>query len=201
MAAIKVPLEIKTSEIIIKKSRFIATAYPILTDGEAKEIIRQNRKDHPGANHVCHALILGDAGTHYGMSDDREPSGTAGRPMLEVLKGSGITNLLVTVARYFGGTKLGTGGLVKAYTEATQAVLENLKTEEKIARSSFALHCPYTWFTPIRDILIKCNAEIQNEEFQTEVELNGVIPDSEIGKSSFEILELTNGQVHLKIQN
>ena len=99
-----------------KKSRFISLLYPVPDDHEVKKILKELRKEHPDSRHVVWSYVLGDAGTLYGLSDDGEPHGTAGRPVLEVLKGSGLTFAALFVIRYFGGIKLGTGGLVSAYT-------------------------------------------------------------------------------------
>ena len=99
--------------------------------------VKQIRDEHPNATHVVHAAVIGPKGDLYSMSDDREPKNTAGRPALEVLKGSGVTNILVCIVRYFGGTLLGTGGLVKAYGDSTKEVLGVIKTEPLIAKVSF----------------------------------------------------------------
>ena len=107
-------LEIAETEIEIKKSRFISIAYPVSSLEEVKKRVLETRALHPSATHVVHSAVVGKSGTLYSSSDDREPKNTAGRPSLEVLKGSGITDICVCTVRYFGGTLLGTGGLVKA---------------------------------------------------------------------------------------
>jgi len=142
-----IPLKTVSVEIVIKKSRFIAIATPLDSPEQAKSHILQSRKEHPDASHVIHAYILGKRGDLFSMSDDREPRNTAGRPVLEVLKGSGITNILVIVIRYFGGTKLGTGGLVRAYSAAAKEALSCIPVEELI-------HCSLWGFT---QNLIKSN--------------------------------------------
>ena len=103
-------LETATAEIEIKKSRFISIAYPVESLEEVKEKVIYTRSLHPNATHVVHSAVVGKSGTLCSSSDDREPKNTAGRPSLEVLKGSGITNICVCTVRYFGGTLLGTGG-------------------------------------------------------------------------------------------
>ena len=106
-----------------KKSRFLGEIHPVKTEEEAAAIVAQARKRYYDARHHCYAWVLGDDGSVKKASDDGEPSGTAGVPMLKVLEGAGIRNAVVVVTRYFGGTLLGTGGLVRSYTQAAQAAL------------------------------------------------------------------------------
>ncbi len=115
-----------TSELLIKKSRFIACVQPVPDRAAAQVIVAQLRNEHPGAAHVCWALL---AGGQSAANDDGEPGGTAGRPMLEVLRHQDLDGVLATVVRYFGGVKLGAGGLVRAYTDA---VAQALRSAEKI---------------------------------------------------------------------
>ena len=113
------------SEIVIKKSRFIGQIYPAKSFEEAGELILASKKKYWDAGHGCTAMIFGLDRSLMRCSDAGEPQGTAGVPMLEVLKGSGLTNLLMISTRYFGGTLLGTGGLVRAYTQSVQETLKN----------------------------------------------------------------------------
>ena len=115
-------------ETVIKKSRFIATVKPVDTEEEALEFIAELKKKYWNATHNCFAFVIGERQEIQRCSDDGEPSGTAGRPMLEVLTGSGIRNIAVVVTRYFGGTLLGTGGLVRAYTQAVKEGLAHCET-------------------------------------------------------------------------
>lgn len=115
-------------EIVEKKSRFIATVRKCGTEEEAEAFIEEMKKKYWDARHNCSAFVIGSRGELTRCSDDGEPSGTAGRPMLEVLTGSGIRNIAVVVTRYFGGTLLGTGGLVRAYTQAVKEGLANCLT-------------------------------------------------------------------------
>lgn len=115
-------------EIVEKKSRFIATVRKCETEEEAVAFIEEMKKKYWDARHNCSAFVIGSRGELTRCSDDGEPSGTAGRPMLEVLTGSGIRNMAVVVTRYFGGTLLGTGGLVRAYTQAVKEGLANCRT-------------------------------------------------------------------------
>ena len=115
-----------TGEIVEKKSRFIATIRPVNSEEEASAFIEEIKKKYWDARHNCSAFVVGRRGELTRCSDDGEPGGTAGRPMLEVLLGEGIRNVAVVVTRYFGGTLLGTGGLVRAYTQAVKEGLPSL---------------------------------------------------------------------------
>ena len=117
--------EYASAELEIKKSRFLAEAFPVSSQSEARNLLKAQKERYDDATHVVHGLVLGNAAEILGMSDDGEPAGTAGRPVLDVVKGRGCTNILVTVTRWFGGTLLGTGGLVKAYGDSAKAVLDN----------------------------------------------------------------------------
>lgn len=167
----KVPVERAESEIIIKKSRFIAIAEKIDSLEQVKDIVRKVREEHPKANHVVHAAVAGKSGTIYSSSDDKEPKNTAGRPALEVLKGSQVTNIIVCIVRYFGGTILGTGGLVKAYGDAVKAVLENLKTEELREKETLVLNFSYEYYTLLKRLFEKHGVSINQEDFSTDIKI------------------------------
>ena len=182
----------------IKKSKFIAIARPIVSPEDAKIKITETRTEYPDATHVVHAFVSGPSGDIFGMSDDREPRGTAGRPVLEVLKGSGITNVIVMVVRYFGGTKLGTGGLVKAYTEAAQKVLALLPVEKLVKKTDFRITLPYGIYDPVKKCLLERNAEISSEVFETEIRIEGTIPESTFDSARDEITSISNGKTVLE---
>lgn len=167
----KVPVERAESEIIIKKSRFIAIAEKIDSLEQVKDIVRKVREEHPKANHVVHAAVAGKSGTIYSSSDDKEPKNTAGRPALEVLKGSQMTNIVVCIVRYFGGTLLGTGSLVKAYGDAVKAVLENLKTEELKEKETLVLNFSYEYYTLLKRLFEKHGVSIDQEDFSTDIKI------------------------------
>lgn len=189
----KVPTGTAQSELEVKRSRFLSYACPVYDPDEVKSALEHLRREHPQASHLVYAFITGDNGTVMGMSDDHEPKNTAGRPALEVLKGSGITNVLVMIIRYFGGTKLGTGGLVKAYTEATQQVLTLLPTEESIPRVHFRLILPYNLYQQAQGILSDCDADELKEEFATEITISGRIPQERFSQASDLISDLSSG--------
>lgn len=167
----RVLLENAESEIIVKKSRFIAITVKSESLEEVKEIVRAVRDKHPKANHVVHAAVIGKSGSLYSSSDDKEPKNTAGRPALEVLKGSGITNITVCIVRYFGGTLLGTGGLVKAYGDAVKSVLEIVKTEEMREKENLTLAFQYEYYTLLKRLFEQYSVNVVSEDFSTEIRI------------------------------
>lgn len=183
------------TEIEVRKSRFIAVAIPITDLSQIKGLVAQARLEHPGANHVVHAAVVGPDGQQISYSDDKEPKNTAGRPAVEVLKGSGITDILVLIIRYFGGTLLGTGGLVKAYGESVKEVLKVAKTEELIEKSAFSLTIPYNLYDLTKIALSDVDSAIETEEFTTDVTITGTLPSSNADPLQRAIAHLTNGSV------
>ena len=130
-------------EIEEKKSRFLGVAAPVSSEEEAETILAAIRKEHYKARHHCYAFILGEDRVKRRSSDDGEPSGTAGLPILNVIDGSGCTDMLIVVTRYFGGTLLGTGGLVRAYTKAAQKALDATEIVEMCACANLTVTLPY----------------------------------------------------------
>ncbi len=197
MNKIMVPAAVFESEFTEKKSRFISLLYPVSDDHEVKSILKALRREHPESRHVVWSYVLGDGGTLYGLSDDGEPHGTAGRPVLEVLKGSGLTYAALFVIRYFGGIKLGMGGLVSAYTKAAQAVLAGAESVEKIERISVALSCSYSLFEGIKSILLQRDIVDLKEDFSDAVVLEGELPEREFEECRREIQDQSHGSVEL----
>ena len=165
------------AEIEVKRSRFIAIAIPTDSMEKVRKAVESVRAEHPDANHVVHASVIGRSGTMYSSSDDREPKNTAGRPALEVVKGSGITNITVCIVRYFGGTLLGTGGLVKAYGDSAKEVLKTVETEELIERTAFSMTLPYPSYTLIKRLLEETEATVEKEDFSMEIKIEGLVPE------------------------
>lgn len=191
----KVLLNNPVNEINIKGSRFIAEVFTVTTQAEAREKLHEQKLRYSDATHVCHCFISGLKAEACGMSDDGEPSGTAGRPMLDVLKGSGITNILVTVTRYFGGTLLGTGGLVKAYGDSVKEVLALCETEEYIERTDFSFECDWGIYETIKRKIEVFHISDLTEEFATGVKLRGRIYSSEIDDMKEMIKNLSKGKI------
>ncbi|MCD2167528.1 IMPACT family protein [Comamonas koreensis] len=160
------------SELVIKKSRFIGCVQPVQDRAQALVIVQSLREQHPGANHVCWALM---AGGQSAAVDDGEPSGTAGRPMLDVLRHQQIEGALATVVRYFGGVKLGAGGLVRAYTDAiAQAMLKAEKVERQ-AMTRLQCRLPYALEGGMRREVSSAHAQLLNvshgDDVLAEIEL------------------------------
>lgn len=183
--------EERSTELIVKKSRFISIARMCNTPADVKRLVDETRAKYPDATHVVHAAVMGN---QFSFSDDHEPKNTAGRPALEVLKGSGITNIIVLIVRYFGCTLLGTGGLVKAYGDSTKLVLDGIATEELVEKASFSLTIGYEMYENVKRILTSLNADSIKEDFGTEIFISGQIPASEKDSLSSRISDLSNGR-------
>ncbi|MCR5120060.1 MAG: YigZ family protein [Lachnospiraceae bacterium] len=186
----RVLLEGGEGEITEKKSRFIATLRPVSSEEEAGEFFAAMKKKYWDARHNCSAFVIGEDPPRTRCSDDGEPSGTAGRPMLEVLTGSGLVNAAVVVTRYFGGTLLGTGGLVRAYTAAVQEGLKNCVTGIEKDGCRLGLKFPYADESRVRNILRDRGCEPENSEYASDVYFECVI-DKE--KTDEFITKLTDG--------
>ncbi len=191
----EIPIGNLKREIEIKKSRFIGIGCPISSPEEARVILKDLKKEYPDSRHICYAFVWGKNSTHMGMSDDGEPNGTAGRPMLEVVKGSGYENILVAAVRYFGGIKLGTGGLVKAYTEITQLIIKNIAVEEYVEQIELYISLPYTLYEPIKKIINIFAGQINSEEFLSDIELKFSLPKNTEVEFNKKITDVSKGSI------
>ncbi len=191
----KVLLEESKAELVIKNSRFISEVFPVETQAQAREKLHDVKQKYFDATHVVHAFSVGLKSETFGMSDDGEPSGTAGRPVLDVLKGSGITNILLTVTRYFGGTLLGTGGLVHAYSESAKAVLSICKAEPYVEKSSFSFSCGYDLYQTVKHLFGGFNISNLTENFGTDISVKGEIFLSEKNTFLEQIKNISKGTV------
>ena len=181
-------------EIVEKKSRFIATVIPAGSEEEVLAFIESIRKKYWDARHHCFAYVIGERNELQRCSDDGEPSGTAGKPMLEVLLGEEIHNVAVVVTRYFGGTLLGTGGLVRAYSAATKQGLASSVIITKILGVKLCISTDYTGLGKIQYILGQRGLQILDSVYTDKVELEALIPENELVAVKAEITEGTNGQ-------
>lgn len=186
------------AELVEKKSRFIATVRPVATEEEAVAFIDEMKKKYYDARHNCSAFVIGSKGELTRSSDDGEPSGTAGRPMLEVLTGSGIRNVAVVVTRYFGGVLLGTGGLVRAYSGAVKMVLEQCETITRRFGVQLMIRTDYNGVGKIQYLLGSRNVVIQDSVYAADVEMTVLVPIEEYEKLCKELVEATNGRVGLE---
>ncbi|WNR43753.1 YigZ family protein [Paenibacillus roseipurpureus] len=142
-----------SSEIIIKKSRFIGHAKPVESEEEAIQFIEAIKKEHKSATHNCSAYVIGERDQIQKQSDDGEPSGTAGKPILEVIKHQGLKNTVVVVTRYFGGIMLGAGGLIRAYTDGAVTGIEAGKPIYKVNHQLVLIEVDYTWYGKLENEL------------------------------------------------
>lgn len=154
-----------------KGSKFIAYAYPIHSEEEVKEIIQVLKKEHYSARHHCYAYRLGPKGENYRANDDGEPSGTAGRPILGQLLSHELTNILVVVVRYFGGTLLGVSGLINAYKNATSDVIQNSEIVEHIVENSYELEFEYPLQNSVMKVVKDEDLNILNSTYEMNCKL------------------------------
>jgi uncharacterized YigZ family protein len=188
------------TEIAVKNSRFIATAAPVFSVDEAKAFIKRIKAEFSDAAHNVPAYQIGyGAATLAHCNDDGEPSGTAGRPMLAVVQGSGIGDVAVVVTRYFGGTKLGTGGLVRAYSDATKAVLAELPLAEKVPTHTVMLAIPYSHLERIRLLIDAHNGRLLDEEFAADITITAQFTVETFPDFQDALREMTHGTLEAEI--
>jgi uncharacterized YigZ family protein len=142
-----------SSEIVIRRSRFIGHAAPVASEQEALAFIERIKKEHGTATHNCSAYIYGERDEFQKQSDDGEPSGTAGKPIMEVIKHQGLSNIAVVVTRYFGGIMLGAGGLIRAYTDGAVTGIEAAIPIQQVLHQEVRVHIDYTWLGKIENEL------------------------------------------------
>lgn len=183
----------------IKKSRFITLLAH--TDGveAAKAFVEQTRLDYPDARHYCQAWVAGapDDSQRLGFSDDGEPAGTAGKPMLAQLMGSGVGEITAVAVRYFGGVKLGTGGLVKAYGGGVQQALNQLVTLRKVVLTEYTLLCEYAQLAGIEALLKQHEGLVVRSDFQASVTLRVALPHTQVAPFSSRLADFSRGALHL----
>ena len=184
-----------SGEIVEKKSRFIANIKSVETVEEAQVYIEEMKKKYWDARHNCSAFSVGTEQVTTRCSDDGEPSGTAGKPILEVISGSGIHNIVVVVTRYFGGTLLGTGGLVRAYTDATRAGIENSDIVEKIPGRRVDIAMDYTDLGKLQYLLAQNEVLTEDTEYTDKVIIHALFPESDKEMLKKKITEATSGRV------
>jgi uncharacterized YigZ family protein len=184
------------TEIYVGNSRFVTTIRQTASVEDAKRFLADLRASMPDASHHVYAFRVGYGNSvTEGMSDDGEPSGTAGPPVLAVLRGTQIGDITIVVTRYFGGTKLGTGGLVRAYTQAAQTGLATLKIVEKIDKQSLQMSFSYPLYERVKRLIITHGGDIVNETFEVAVTLVAVFPVTNVGAFTEDLQELSAGHV------
>ena len=194
---IKILYEGGVGELEEKKSRFIATTLPISSQEEALEFIEQMKKKYWDARHNCYAYVLGDRHEIQRLSDDGEPGGTAGKPMLDVLLGEDIHNMAVVVTRYFGGTLLGTGGLVRAYSGSVKEGLAHSVILEKSSGKKLLLTTNYSDLGKVQYLLLENSIPILSEDYGAAVNFEVLVPSEEESKLKELLTDGTNGRIEI----
>ena len=193
MSALKVPAGHGESEYIEKRSSFLGIVEPVSSEEEARAVIAAVKKQHRDARHNCWCYLIQGGAERY--SDDGEPQGTAGIPMLEVFRKAGVSNAVCVVTRYFGGVLLGAGGLLRAYTKAAKDALENSGITEVIPVRELTLRCPYSLLERIRLEIAAAEAEILSTDYAADITLSVRIPEAKAVSFSERIFDLTSGTV------
>ncbi len=196
-----IPAGFARTELRVVNSRFLGSIAYTPTVDEARAFIAALREEFPDATHHAYAYLVGyGASVTAGMSDDGEPSGTAGRPMLAVLRGSGLGDVTVVATRFFGGTLLGTGGLVRAYSDTTRAVLEVVERTERVERCRMTVRVDYSLYTPVRRALETFETDVEQEDFASDVTLVVALPVSQYDACAAHLSELSAGQAEVTRQ-
>lgn len=190
------------AEDVIKRSHFITTLSHVQSVEEARAFIAEIKAEHPDATHNCWAFNAGPAGdtAFVGCSDDGEPSGTAGRPMLNVLNHCSVGEIAAVVTRYYGGIKLGTGGLVRAYSGMVQLGLDTLPTKRRFEAASVHIGIEYRHITLFKRMLERHEAEIQEENFGTDAQFMLRLPKRNLETLCAELVEMTDGIARIHVQ-
>ena len=185
-------------EITEKKSSFIATVRPVESEDEAVSFINETKKKYWDARHNCSAFVIGKRQELTRCSDDGEPAGTAGRPMLDVLLKENIHNAAVVVTRYFGGVLLGTGGLVRAYQQATKAGLSASEIIEKKEGAVLFIRTDYTGIGRLQYLFAQEKITVMDTAYEADVLVKAVIPENDKKRIEKTIIEQTNGTAKLE---
>lgn len=192
----KVPAETAEAEIKVKGSRFIAAVFPAATREQAEARYEQVKKKYYNATHNCLAWRIDENTFRY--SDDGEPSGTAGKPILQVLDGAGLYQVLCVVTRYFGGTKLGTGGLIRAYTESAALAVNRLRVKTKIKTEALRLDFEYDQENRVRKLVSETGASILQKEYGGRVQMDVAVPRSRCNYFMRQLTDLSHSLVKIK---
>ena len=195
-----IPAQESRTEITVVNSRFIATIAPVFNVTDAKTFINKIKEEFNDASHNVPAYVIGHGSSIIAhCTDDGEPSGTAGRPALAVLQGSGIGDVAVVVTRYFGGTKLGKGGLVRAYGNAVRAVLKVVPLAEKIATHTVIIAFPYSNYERVKLLINSHHGKIFDTEFAADITLTCQFPLVDFPAFQLALSEMTHGKTNAEI--
>jgi uncharacterized YigZ family protein len=199
MARYPIPAATVRFQETISRSRFITTVAAAATPEQARGLVAEVRAEFPDASHHCFAYVAGPPGStaQIGMSDDGEPGGTAGRPMLAVLLGSGVGDIAAVVTRFFGGTKLGTGGLVRAYSGGVKAALTQLPLREKVALRTLMLSGAYHWISVLDRLLPPYEAQVDERIFDADVTWRISVPEERCDALVQALADLSRGEIRI----
>ncbi|WP_114570061.1 YigZ family protein [Exiguobacterium flavidum] len=188
-------------EILIQKSRFITYLSRVSSEEEAQTFIQSIKKMHHGANHNCSAYVIGERNEIQKANDDGEPSGTAGVPMLEVLKKRDLRDTAVVVTRYFGGIKLGGGGLIRAYGSSVSEALNAVGVVERVLHDVVRVSVNYTWLGKLENELRGSDHMIKEIHYLEQVALDVLVETGETERFTAWMTDMTNGQAHISTQS
>ena len=178
-----------------KRSKFLAYAFPVQNEQEVKQRLAEIQKKHWDARHHCYAYILGPHKDAYRLNDNGEPSGTAGKPILEVINGAGLTNVLIIVTRYFGGVLLGTGGLVRAYTQSAQAGLAASEIGVMTYAQKLTLTVGYNMINNVQYYLSQNEIPIADSRYEADVQFDICVRESDISRITDGLTQKCEGQI------
>lgn len=195
-----VPYQDAESEFTEKRSRFITHLYKVETEAEARARIEEMKKKYYDARHNCWCYLLQEGGV-VRYSDDGEPQGTAGMPMLDVLRRENLTNVLCVVTRYFGGVLLGTGGLVRAYTKSTQLALENAGINEVNRYAVVLITCPYSLLGTVQNLLPEHNCIVEETDYAADVTLTATLPEDSTAALEQALRDATSANADMEIMD
>lgn len=191
-----IPAESTTIETEVSRSRFIATIHFVESVESARILLSTRRNQMSDANHHVYAFRVGHGSSVIeGLSDDGEPSGTSGPPIMAVLRGSDLGDVLLIITRYFGGTKLGTGGLVRAYSDAATLALRKVPRVLKIEKAKAIALLPYSSYTIVKRILAEFGAEIRQEKFADSVEIEIEVITDRLDDLYLRLRDITAGDL------
>lgn len=186
--------QFRSAEIVIKRSRFIGWGSPVETEEEALAVLNRIRTEHPQATHHCYAYRVGLGTETIRFSDDGEPGGTAGRPILEVLQREDLRNALIVVTRYFGGTLLGAAGLVRAYTQAAKLAVDACGVVRQVPHVRVKVVLDYEWVGKVQHWLQQEGAILENTEYGAQAAFQFLVPQSQAEHVRETLQEMTNGR-------
>lgn len=185
-------------EIVEKKSKFIANVFPVENEEEALKCIEEVKKLHRDARHNVFVYRIANGSER--ASDDGEPSGTAGVPILDIIRGMKLQNVLVVVTRYFGGILLGTGGLVRAYTDSTKEALKNAKLKEKVLKIEYKVEIPYSYYDIISHFCRTNNYQVVNSDYSDTVNMFVVVEKERVQDFETRITEISDRNANIIIE-